>query len=1073
MNTSRKFWRTSFFVVLLAAVCGSLAFPATYAPVSAAPQMQAGTADLTLTMTVNNATPNMDDPVIFTITVTNAGPDVATNVSVQDILPAGLTYVSDSGGGTYDSTTGVWVVGTVGIGALNNVSLIIRTNATTTGTLTNTAQILSSDQTDPTPNLPVSVNVTPASADVSLTMAVDNPAPSIGDVVTFTITATNVGSIGNATGVRVTDILPAGLSFVSYTSTPNGTYTASTGNWSVGSLPMAGPNSTKILTLVTQVTTTGPKVNTASVTQSDQLDPDTSNNSVSITLNAPTADLSLTMIASTTTPNRAEDVVFTITATNTGPSNATGVTVRVPLPAGLTLQGPAPAGYNAVNGNWSIGSLPAGVGSTVTLTLTARATTVGSKNVVAEVWSSNQFDPDSTPGNGITEDDLARVTVTPRAADLSLSKTVSGPVSTNGSTVQFDITVDNDGPDTATGVTVQDVLPTGYQYQTHVVTAGAYTPGTGVWDIGSLVNNATARLTITAIVQTGNKTNWAEVITSDQLDTDSTPGNTSTTEDDDDVAPKMDLSLTKSRNRNVIVSGEIVTFTLSLENEGASEATGVTVRDVLPAGLTYVSDNGGGAYVPATGIWTVGSVPRNAIRTLQIRARGTALGIRTNSAEVWTADQTDVDSIPQNNSTTEDDDARINVNVSYPKLTVLINEIAWYGTAASTSDEWIELYNPGSTPIDLTGWVLQGADGSPSIQLSGSIGVGAVDGYYLLERTDDNTVIDADADLIFTGDLENSSETLQLRDPSGNIIDTANANGGVWPAGTYSFNSMERSGVIPDTDTAWISNTRTNTWTKHDGRTPSSTSTLIRGTPGYANWAFTVTATPLPPSTPTRTKTPTRTPTQAPPPPLVAINEFVPRPGHDWNNDGAVNVQDEYVEIINHGTINVNLSGYSLDDEANLGSEPYRLPSVTLEPGGRVVFYGSETGLLLSDGGDGVRLLKPNGQLMDAFNYTVARYADQSYCRLPDNGGLDDWNNDCYPTPGLQNSLSGDFTPPSVDGDAALLCPIADTLPEDFVFAECSPFGNNIWRRAFWDDEGWYGEKVIPGDDRRWDVFAD
>jgi hypothetical protein len=184
-------------------------------------------------------------------------------------------------------------------------------------------------------------------------------------------------------------------------------------------------------------------------------------------------------------------------------------------------------------------------------------------------------------------------------------------------------------------------------------------------------------------------------------------------------------------------------------------------------------------------------------------------------------------------------------------------------------------------------------------------------------------------------------------------------------------------------------------------------------------------------------------------------------------------VQDEYIEIINHGTINVNLSGYTLDDEANIGSSPHSLPSVIIKPGERIVFYGSETGLLLSDGGDGVRLLKPNGQLMDAYNYTVARYSDQSYCRLPDDGGLDDWNQNCYPTPGLQNSLSGSFLSPVNGVRDVPYCPIADTLPDDFVLAECAPFGNNIWRRAFWDATGWYGERIIPGMERRWDVFVD
>ncbi len=227
-------------------------------------------------------------------------------------------------------------------------------------------------------------------------------------------------------------------------------------------------------------------------------------------------------------------------------------------------------------------------------------------------------------------------------------------------------------------------------------------------------------------------------------------------------------------------------------------------------------------------------------------------------------------------------------------------------------------------------------------------------------------------------------------------------------------------------------------------------------------------------STTLRAPTPTRVPTLPPPPPLIAINEFVPRPGSDWNNDGVVNQGDEYIELLNHGVIPVNLSGYRLDDEANIGSNPFSLPSVTLQPGERIVFYGSQTGLLLSDGGDGVRLLRPNGQLMDAYNYFVVYYPDQAFCRLPDNGGADDWNENCFPTPGLKNSLSGSILRPPAREDASQpLCPIADTLPEEFVIAECAPFGNNIWNRLYWDRFGWYGEMPLLNVNVKWEVFAD
>jgi hypothetical protein len=188
----------------------------------------------------------------------------------------------------------------------------------------------------------------------------------------------------------------------------------------------------------------------------------------------------------------------------------------------------------------------------------------------------------------------------------------------------------------------------------------------------------------------------------------------------------------------------------------------------------------------------------------------------------------------------------------------------------------------------------------------------------------------------------------------------------------------------------------------------------------------------------------------------------------------VVNQGDEYIELLNHGVVNVNLSGYRLDDEANIGSAPYTLPSVILKPGERIVFYGSQTGLLLSDGGDGVRLLKPNGQLADAYNYSVVDFPDQAFCRLPDNGGADSWSENCFPTPGLRNSLSGSILrPPTLVQIDQPLCPIADTLPAEFILAECAPFGANIWNRFYWDQLGWFGERSLPYVNSKWEVFAD
>lgn len=112
-----------------------------------------------------------------------------------------------------------------------------------------------------------------------------------------------------------------------------------------------------------------------------------------------------------------------------------------------------------------------------------------------------------------------------------------------------------------------------------------------------------------------------------------------------------------------------------------------------------------------------------------------------------------------------------------PLLKIVINEIAWMGTSANQNDEWIEIYNPSSKSVDLTGWILKSfkikngiltAD-TPEIIFSTK----SIDpfGYLLLERTNDNVVSDIKADLIFTGSLNNNGEILELRDNQGQLQD--------------------------------------------------------------------------------------------------------------------------------------------------------------------------------------------------------------------------------------------------------------------------------------------------------------
>lgn len=156
------------------------------------------------------------------------------------------------------------------------------------------------------------------------------------------------------------------------------------------------------------------------------------------------------------------------------------------------------------------------------------------------------------------------------------------------------------------------------------------------------------------------------------------------------------------------------------------------------------------------------------------------------------------------------------VCVSLPTLlfaSVRINEIAWMGSHVSHNHQWIELYNTGNESVDLSGWRLISVGSTPQIDLTGSIDA---NGYYLLERTSDQSVPDIPADIIYTGALVNAGEHLQLIDAQGNIIDDINNSDG-WVAGDNTTKeTMQR------TSTGWIAAAPTPRATNHNVPTQTS-----------------------------------------------------------------------------------------------------------------------------------------------------------------------------------------------------------------------------------------------------------
>jgi hypothetical protein len=123
---------------------------------------------------------------------------------------------------------------------------------------------------------------------------------------------------------------------------------------------------------------------------------------------------------------------------------------------------------------------------------------------------------------------------------------------------------------------------------------------------------------------------------------------------------------------------------------------------------------------------------------------------------------------------------------------VAINEVAWMGTDKSHTDEWIELKNLFRESVDISGWQLQNKNKSVKIVFKED-SVVPLDGYYLLERTDDTTVPEVAADAIYTGNLANANEALYLFDTDCQLQDSVIATP-AWPAGdNASKRTMERT----------------------------------------------------------------------------------------------------------------------------------------------------------------------------------------------------------------------------------------------------------------------------------------
>jgi len=225
-------------------------------------------------------------------------------------------------------------------------------------------------------------------ADIGITKYVTTTTPNYLDNVTFTIKAHNYGP-DQATGVQVTDLLPAGLKYIS-SSVTQGTYNFTSGLWTIGNI---NNGNTALLTILVQIEKTGSITNTANKTGENEYDPNPNNNQDSKTLNVPeAADLSITKTVKPTNPLIHDSVIFTIIVHNHGPDTALNVYVIDKLPKGLTYISSSTnyGSYNPKTGKWAIGTLL--TNTTAILTIKSGVEAVGTIQNQATVYSST-YDP--------------------------------------------------------------------------------------------------------------------------------------------------------------------------------------------------------------------------------------------------------------------------------------------------------------------------------------------------------------------------------------------------------------------------------------------------------------------------------------------------------------------------------------------------------------------------------------------------------------------------------------------------------------------------------------------------------
>ena len=307
--------------------------------------------------------------IVYLISASNLGTSPARDVSVTEVLPAGLTIVSVTpSAGTWSST--VWNIGTLGAGKTETIVIHAKISSDIlAGTeLSNKVWVTSTTPDNFIWNNTSSETTTISTlADLVVTKTGSASTVYAGAVISYTISVKNSGS-SDARAVSVTDVLPGELTLVSGTPT-KGTWSSPV--WNIGSLAVGNVATLTIVAKVNSSVSSGTTIVNTAVIGSDTPDNDVTDNTSTSTVTVTSLpDLIITKSDSSDPAIAGQDLKYTLVVRNVGKLTADNVVVTDNLPSGLVLSGAVPTAGIWNSPNWAIGSLPPN--ATATLTITAK-----------------------------------------------------------------------------------------------------------------------------------------------------------------------------------------------------------------------------------------------------------------------------------------------------------------------------------------------------------------------------------------------------------------------------------------------------------------------------------------------------------------------------------------------------------------------------------------------------------------------------------------------------------------------------------------------------------------------------